>query len=433
MKKESLLLLLLCVNMIVFAQKKTSLEGFVKCKKMPQVTLFAIENGKEKECVTTMVKQDSSYQLTFILEKPGFYVIGNKRKNFPVYVKGGEKIHVDLFEHEAVLRGKKTRENKALYQWEKYVNDLRAMSGREVTYKKFFPWLTKFVTKIDSLKSVIKSGNPVFDELLYKKMDYDVDYYAMIFLMSSKRPPRSDWPGYYDTILADEKFASNELLLLPKGLDILIMYYNYTYEIDAPNEGEAFFSNPRLRGELLLYLFSVRAKYYSDYDEFILKNSKMLTEYQKERAKVVAVKLHPSLVGQKGNFTYPDVNGKEVSLSDFEGKVVVVDVWTTTCGACFAQYFYLNKLEKEVQGKEVVFIGISLDKDRQKWMNVVKEKGLDGIQLYASDKSQFAKDYNITGVPRFIVFDKKGCVVKEEAPRPSDPRLKEMIEAELKK
>ena len=147
----------------------------------------------------------------------------------------------------------------------------------------------------------------------------------------------------------------------------------------------------------------------------------------------MAAKLHPSFVGRKGNFTYPDVSGKDVSLSDFEGKVVVVDVWTTTCGACFAQHVYLSKLEEEIQSKDVVFIGISLDKDQQKWMNVVKEKGLDGIQLYASDKSQFAKDYNITGVPRFIVFDKKGCVVKEEAPRPSDPRLKEMIEAELKK
>ena len=108
---------------------------------------------------------------------------------------------------------------------------------------------------------------------------------------------------------------------------------------------------------------------------------------------------------------------------------------TTTCGACFAQYVYLTKLVEELQGKDVVFIGISLDrkKDKQKWMDVVKEKHLEGIQLYASDQSQFAKDYNITGVPRFIVFDKKGCVVKEEAPRPSDPLLKEIIETELKK
>lgn len=432
-KRLSVLLLLLCVNIVVFAQKKTVLEGFAKYKNASQITLFAIENGKVKECVTTSVKQDNSYQMTFVPEKPGFYVIGNKQKNHPIYIKGGEKIHLDLFRNEVVLKGKNTRENRALYQWEKYVKDLRVMSGKRVAHEDFFPCLTKFVAKIDSVKKAIKSGNPVFDELFYKKIDYDVDYCAMMFLLSSRKPPRSDWPAYYDIILADEKFISDELLLLPEGLSTLIMYYNYTYYVDVPKEGEAFFTNTRLRGELLLYLFSIRARYYSDYEEFISENSKILTEEQKERAKVMAAKLHPSFVGRKGNFTYPDVSGKDVSLSDFEGKVVVVDVWRTTCGACFAQHVYLSKLEEEIQSKDVVFIGISLDKDQQKWMNVVKEKGLDGIQLYASDKSQFAKDYNITGVPRFIVFDKKGCVVKEEAPRPSDPRLKEMIEAELKK
>ncbi len=439
MKRKSLfwLILFLGVNVSVFAQKKTILEGFIKYGNTQQITLFTIENGKLKECETAMVKQDRSYNFTFVPERPGFYALGDKQKNFPIYMKGGEKIQLNLYKDGVVFMGKNTKENKALYQWEKYLNDMRAMSGKEITYKEFFPWLTKFVTKIDSLKGVLTSGNRVFDKLLHRKMDYDVDYYAIMFLMSprSLQPQRSDWPAFYDTILSDEKFATDELLSLPGGANILMTYYNFTYRIDAPKKGEEAFHNASLRGEVLLYVFSIRAKYYSEYEDFIKENGNILTENQKERAKIIAAKLYPSLVGKKGNFTYPDVNGKEVSLSDFEGKVVVVDVWTTTCGACFAQYVYLTKLVEELQGKDVVFVGISLDreKDKQKWMNVVKEKYLEGIQLYASDQSQFAKDYNITGVPRFIVFDKKGCVVKEEAPRPSDPLLKEIIETELKK
>ena len=67
-----------------------------------------------------------------------------------------------------------------------------------------------------------------------------------------------------------------------------------------------------------------------------------MTEDQKERAKQIATKLYPSLAGQPArNFTYTDVNGEKVSLSDFKGKVVVVDVWTMTCGACLAQHIYL--------------------------------------------------------------------------------------------
>lgn len=49
------------------------------------------------------------------------------------------------------------------------------------------------------------------------------------------------------------------------------------------------------------------------------------------------------------------------------------------------------------------------------------------------DGARIARDYEIKGIPRFMLFDKKGNVVTENAPRPSNPMLKKMIEEELKK
>ena len=108
MKKERVLLslLFLCVNMVVFAQKQTTLEGIVKYKKLPKISLFSVENGRVKECTTATVEQDGAYRFAFVPEKPGFYALGDKQKNFPVYVKGGEKIQIDLLEQGAVLTGK---------------------------------------------------------------------------------------------------------------------------------------------------------------------------------------------------------------------------------------------------------------------------------------------------------------------------------------
>ena len=142
---------------------------------------------------------------------------------------------------------------------------------------------------------------------------------------------------------------------------------------------------------------------------------------------------------QKGqvaaDFTYPDSSGKQISLADFKGKVVLVDVWATWCGPCRGELPHLKKLEEEMKGKEVVFIGVSVDeaKDRAKWKKFIVDEQLPGIQLFASGWSKITKDYKIEGIPRFMVFDREGKIVDATAPRPSNPALKALLEEVLDK
>lgn len=202
MKKISLLLWVLCTSVTLFAQKSTTVKGFVKHKRTPEITLFEVENGDMKVCATATMGRDSSYSFTFVPKKTGFYAVGDRRMSFPIYVKGGEEINIDLLEKKAMLTGKNTKENQALYQWEDFANNIRYQSivtmVAQTTYKEFFPEFTQFITKIDSIKGAIKSGDPKFDELIRKKIDYDVDYYAMMFLMTPRtaHPQRSDWPAF---------------------------------------------------------------------------------------------------------------------------------------------------------------------------------------------------------------------------------------------
>ena len=114
---------------------------------------------------------------------------------------------------------------------------------------------------------------------------------------------------------------------------------------------------------------------------------------------------------------------------------MVVDVWATWCGPCKAEIPYLKKLEEEMKGQDVVFIGVSIDgeKDYDKWKQMIIDGQLAGVQLFAGNPNQISLDYKINGIPRFMVFGKDGKVVSVEAPRPSTPALKAMIEAELKK
>ena len=123
------------------------------------------------------------------------------------------------------------------------------------------------------------------------------------------------------------------------------------------------------------------------------------------------------------NFTLPDKDGKMVSMKDFKGKVVFIDTWATWCGPCKYQIPFLQALEKEYKGKEnIVFVGISIDreKDKQKWLDMLKEKQLDGVQLLDDMGKSFARQYKIIAVPRFLMIDKNGNWAEVRCPLPDD-------------
>lgn len=130
---------------------------------------------------------------------------------------------------------------------------------------------------------------------------------------------------------------------------------------------------------------------------------------------------------------YENFAGGTTSLDDLKGKYVYIDMWATWCGPCKGEIPYLKKVEKLYHGKNIEFVSISVDKqkDRQKWLDMVKNMELGGVQLLADKdaKSQFYQDYAITGIPRFILLDPKGNIVNVDAPRPSNKELIDLFDS----
>jgi len=131
------------------------------------------------------------------------------------------------------------------------------------------------------------------------------------------------------------------------------------------------------------------------------------------------------------DFNYPDIEGNEISLTSFKGKLVYVDVWATWCGPCKAEIPSLQKLETDYHGKDITFMSVSVDTDKEDWEKMVAEKELGGVQLWADGWSKITKDYAIFGIPRFLLFDAKGNVISTNAPRPSSDEIRELLEANL--
>lgn len=136
------------------------------------------------------------------------------------------------------------------------------------------------------------------------------------------------------------------------------------------------------------------------------------------------------------DFEYVSIDDKKVKLSDFKGKYVYIDVWATWCGPCRAEIPHLKKLEEHFHGKNIEFVSISVDydKDFEKWKKFVKEKQLGGTQLYADKnwESTFIQSFGINSIPRFILIDPSGNVVSSDESRPSEVKLQEKLDGLLK-
>ena len=126
-------------------------------------------------------------------------------------------------------------------------------------------------------------------------------------------------------------------------------------------------------------------------------------------------------------FTFKDITGKEVSLSDLKGKYVYIDVWATWCGPCNAEIPHLKKLEEEFEGRNICFVSISCDDSQKAWERFVQAKQLGGIQLHMGGDKSFMEAIRCKGIPRFLLIDQDGKFLNANMPRPSDGKTLEIL------
>lgn len=134
------------------------------------------------------------------------------------------------------------------------------------------------------------------------------------------------------------------------------------------------------------------------------------------------------------DFNYTNVDNKKVALKDLRGKYVYIDVWATWCSPCKAEIPFLQQVEKDYHGKNIEFVSISIDADKGQWEKYVRTNQLGGTQLISDKKnfeSAFIQKLYIATVPRFILVDPKGRLVSANAPRPSDPELRALLDKHL--
>ncbi|MHB9112529.1 MAG: TlpA disulfide reductase family protein [Thermoleophilia bacterium] len=113
---------------------------------------------------------------------------------------------------------------------------------------------------------------------------------------------------------------------------------------------------------------------------------------------------------QAPNFTLPLMSGGEVSLEDYKGKVVLLNIWATWCNPCREEMPYMEQLYQNMKGKPFEILAVSIDTRGSRDVEpFVKKLGLTFPILLDSDK-KVNNLYQATGVPETFIIDKNGIV-----------------------
>jgi peroxiredoxin len=108
-------------------------------------------------------------------------------------------------------------------------------------------------------------------------------------------------------------------------------------------------------------------------------------------------------------FTLPDLDGNQVSLSDFEGKVVVLDLWATWCPPCREEIPFLVSLYEEFRDRGLVVVGVGLDDGGAPVLKSFAEENGMTYPVVVGNRSVQAS-YGVTAIPTTFMIGRDGRI-----------------------
>lgn len=263
--------------------------------------------------------------------------------------------------------------------------------------------------------------------------------------------------GYNLTLQADINDFFSTLTFKGAGSEtsnFIIANGRYAQKVGNPQDFFLLDKDPFLaKMEQIKNAIDSIEKIYDNVDEEVLKNSRKINKqfldnmpkvYDAQHKRAIELKEKNDKIA-KGKPSpifkdYLNYKGGKNSLTDYLDSYVYIDLWATWCKPCIAQFPYFKEIKTQYQNRNIKFVSIatddsltarSWDKAEKLWRNMVKDKKLEGIQLFAEKDKSFTRDYLVGQIPRFILLDPKGNIVDSDAPRPSDPKLKRILDSVL--
>lgn len=411
---------------------------------------------------TVKVDDLGNFIYTKHLESPTYFevVVGSKNR-FPIFLLPGDTMFmsVDVAQFGATQKfsGNASIYNNYITEYTNSSNEFQKniytqfSKPEEEAVKLMDSLRDNHLAALESLKNANSDLNPYFIKMEKARILYEwalwYNIYPMYFRYLNKTESFQTTPEY-DSYLGAVDINDSSLLSLGIYQSFLDTYVGKEME-NYYKDDELRAANPstiKYRLELIDRLFTNNAvkqvlayKAVMDYVSYDgIKDYDLYFDYFKTICpnegfqKIVNGVLDKWQHLKKGmpayNFSFVNMDGKEVTMADFKGKYVYVDVWATWCNPCLGEIPSLKKMEEEFKGKNIAFVSISVDQTQDPWRAMVVNDTLKGVQLWAGQAKEFSEFYKITGIPRFMLFDQEGNILEASATRPSGGVDKQIAE-----
>lgn len=458
------LLLFLISSALVFACQQNdtekskdtfSISGFIKDTEDSVVTLSISDTTYESTIV------NDSFEITVQLDKLEIGILRGGQYRQRIYAEPGENIIILRESLQTEYEGSLSSNYYAIerikdeYTGSPAFTDMRQLYGlpRDSFTQLVYSTVEKVQQEIDT--SVL-GQDPDWAALSFAELTNSLAFYTLNYPMLHRRVSEDTAftveDDYFEKAMEVFRINDVSLLSISNREDLLLATVENKMRVDTP-----YIESDSAR---IQYLFSVVGSTFDqDTLQEIARNQIVLQQLKYDGLGDAGNLIREYVQGIQDQDKRSEINeriakweqlesGKEapgftaqhpdstlISLKDLRGKVVYIDVWATWCGPCLRELPYLEKMHERFGDREdVALVSVSIDSDRAKWQEMVKEKEMEGLQLWIEEAwdSKLNEDYLITGIPRFILIDKKGNIVDADAPRPSSEEdIYAMIEDQL--
>jgi len=115
-------------------------------------------------------------------------------------------------------------------------------------------------------------------------------------------------------------------------------------------------------------------------------------------------------------FQATDESDSLKSIRDFSNKIIYLNFWTTWCGPCIQNMKNLNALISSSNNKDIYFINVCLDSEKDKWRIALKKHDIQGTNLYSTEtgSNQLKAIFNINGIPHYTLIGKNNILFENK-------------------